>query len=224
MKTRFGNVTRSGCGQKTQSKGRPLLAFMTDDVRTPDPARALRRLTPGTIVIFRHYDAPDRTVLGRRLAALARRRRLIFIVAGDRRLAKSLNADGLHLPEGMVARRYRFAPASDQWLITAAAHDPASARRAARNGADIVLMSPVLPTASHPGAPSLGIHRLATVCRGLNAPVMALGGIGPASARRVLAAGAIGIAGIGGLPHLCRDPFGIRTRSSVPLAVGGDLV
>jgi len=183
---------------------------MTDAARTPDPQETLRRLAPGTVVIFRHYEVPDRAALGRRLAALARRRGLVFVVAGDRRLAFRLRADGLHLPEDMTRRRHRFAPAGDPWPVSAAAHDEAGARRAARAGADAILLSPVFPTASHPGRPALGVRRLAAVCRAVRVPVLALGGIGPATVRRVLAAGAGGIAGIGGLPHLCRDPFGLR--------------
>ena len=218
-----------GPGQKPRRTGRrPLLVFMTDARRTPDPSAEMRRLTPGTVVIFRHYDAPDREILGKQLAALARERGLIFVVAGDRRLARRLGAKGLHLPEGMVARRPRFAPRREPWLVSAAAHDAPSARRAARAGVDLVLLSPVFPTGSHPDAAPLGLRRLAMVCRSLRIPVLALGGAGPATARRILNTGAAGIAGIGALPHLCRDPFGIhaRGRSASPrrLASGRDLV
>jgi len=46
---------------------------------------------------------------------------------------------------------------------------------------------------------------------------------------QVLAAGAAGVAGIGALPHLCRDPFGLRTGTLVKapsrrLAHGRDMV
>ncbi len=145
---------------------------MTDAERTPDPARALRQLTPGTVVIFRHYEAPDRAALGQRLATLARRLGLVFIVAGDRRLAHRLRA-----------------------------------------GVDLILLSPVFPTTSHPGRPALGVRRLAALCRGTAVPVLALGGVTPATLSRVRAARAAGVAGIGALPHLCRDPFGLRAAS-----------
>ncbi len=183
---------------------------MTDAQRTPDPAAAMTRLTAGTIVVFRHYDAPDRETLGRRLARLSRIKGLIFVVAGDRRLARRLGAQGLHLPEGMVARRHRVAPSGDRWPVSAAAHDEWSARRAANAGADLIFLSPVFPTGSHPEKKPLGLRRLASVCRRLDTPVLALGGASPATARRVLNTGVAGIAGIGALPHLCRDPLGIH--------------
>lgn len=223
-KQRSGNLAWRGRGKKKPPRRTPLLAFMTDAARTPDPEPVLERLTPGTIVIFRHYEAADRAALGRRLAAVARRRGLVFMVAGDRRLARRLGADGLHLPDGMVARRHRFAPASESWPVSAAAHDAAGLRRAARAGVDLVLLSPVFPTASHPARPALGLRRLAALCRGLDVPVLALGGVGPDTARRVLAAGAAGIAGIGALPHLCRDPFGLHAGRSRRLALGREIV
>lgn len=183
---------------------------MTDERRTPDPEAALAALAPGTLVIFRHYGAPDRAALGRRLRALARRRRLPFLVAGDRRLARKLKADGLHLPGAMAARLRHFAPAGDRWPVSAAAHGPRSARRAARNGAGLVLLSPVFATASHPGRRPLGLLALAGLARTLSVPVLALGGVSLAEARRVLRTGAAGMAGIGGLARLSRDPFGLR--------------
>jgi len=182
---------------------------MTDADREPDVRAVLLSLRPGTAVIFRHYGDPGRAALGRDLRALARQRRLPFLVAGDRRLACGLRADGLHLPARMVGR---FAAQAFPGLVTAAAHDAREARRAARAGADIVLLSPVFPTASHPDRPALGPLRLAAVVRALSVPVLALGGVSTANVRRVWRAGAAGVAGIGAIARLGCDPFGLRRR------------
>ena len=221
---RMRNLPRRREATKTPRRATPILAFMTDAERTPDPEAALRTLPRGTLVIFRHYGAADRGALGQRLAALARRRGLIFFVAGDRRLARQLKADGLHLADGMVKRWALFAPSGSGIAFSAAAHDEAAVRRAAKAGACLVLMSPVFPTASHPGRPALGLVRLATACRRSPVPVLALGGVGPENVRRALIAGASGIAGIGALPRLCRDPFGWHAKRSEALAAGRELV
>ncbi len=81
--------------------------------------------------------------------------------------------------------------------MTAAAHDAAAIRRAARHGAHAVLLSPVFATASHPGAPSLGPLRFARLARCSPIPVYALGGITAETARRLAGSGAVGLAGIG---------------------------
>ncbi|MEK9672117.1 MAG: thiamine phosphate synthase [Rhodospirillaceae bacterium] len=168
---------------------------MTDDRRTPDPMADIGRLPRGAVVIFRHYDAPDRAGLGRRLRERAMRLGLVFVVAGDWRLARRLGADGLHLPAWMVRRPARFAP---RWrgLLTAAAHGFAAARAADRAGADLVLLSPVFPTASHPDRPALGVISFARTAGRLECGVLALGGVTPERLRRVVMTGAAGYAGI----------------------------
>ena len=44
-------------------------------------------------------------------------------------------------------------------------------------GADLLFVSPLFPTRSHPGAPSLGLPRAARIGRGLDLPQIALGGM-----------------------------------------------
>lgn len=179
----------------------PRRILVSDERRLPDMLAAARALPTGTGVLLRHYQAPDRLALGLRLAAIARARRLVLMVAGDWRLAARLGAAGLHLPEGQ-ARHGTLAPALG-WLrrhrrmLTVAAHSPAALARARRLGAAAALLSPVFPTASHPGAASIGAVRFRLWARRAGVPVVALGGMTPATWRHV-AGCAVGMAGIGG--------------------------
>jgi len=179
----------------------PPLILMTDSRRLPDPLAAVQRLARGSALILRHYDAPDRTELAKVLARACRRRGIRLLIAGDWRLAAAAGADGVHLPEGL-ARKGPGAWAAGLsrkpgFLVTAAAHSPLAIRRAARAGADAVLLSPVFPTASHPGAPSLGALRFAAWCRRSPLPVYALGGVNARTAGRLAGSRLAGIAGIG---------------------------
>jgi len=151
------------------------LVAITDERRGGDPLAVAARLPAGSWVIFRHYDAPDRSVLAIRLAALCRKRRLKLLVAGDPALARRLKA-GLHLPDALAAHP---TPAIRSWkgLLTAAAHDRRGLRRAARLGADAALLSPVFATLSHPGVKPLGLTAFRRLARGSAVPVIALGGI-----------------------------------------------
>ena len=47
-------------------------------------------------------------------------------------------------------------------------------------GLDFAVLGPVLPTASHPGAPTLGWERFSALAAGCSIPVYALGGLKPA--------------------------------------------
>ncbi len=192
-----------GAGRKGVHRLPPLI-LVTDEARLPDPVAAVGRLPPGSAVILRHYDAPDRPALARRLAALCRRRGVRLLIAGDWRLAAAVGAGGVHLPEaatrrGPMAWGGRFAPRRPGFLVTAAAHSPAALWQAARAGADAALLSPVFPTASHPGAPGVGVLRFAIWCRHAPIAVYALGGIDRRAARRLKGAGAAGFAAIGAL-------------------------
>ena len=175
----------------------PPLILMTDAARLPDPLAAAARLPAGTAVILRDHDAPDRLALAAALSALCRARRLRLLVAADAALAARVGADGVHLPERLVARTPRRWPR--HWLVTAAAHSPAALWRARRAGADAALLSPVFATASHPGAGTVGVLRFAAWANASPLPVYALGGIDAATARRLTDSRTVGLAGIGGM-------------------------
>jgi thiamine-phosphate pyrophosphorylase len=145
----------------------PPLWLFTDRARLGDPALAIRRLPVGLAgVVLRGADAAE----ARRIAALCRRRRLALSIAAEGA------GVGLHLRAGRRVAGPRPA------FVTSSAHDAAELRRALRAGADVIFLSPVFATASHPGAPGLGIYRWAALAQRCPAKIGALGGI---SARRL---------------------------------------
>jgi thiamine-phosphate pyrophosphorylase len=191
------NLTRYRRGSK---RSLPSLILMTDVQRLANPSATAALLPRGSAVILRHYGTPERTALGRALAVICRRRGLLLLVAGDRRLAAAIGAAGLHMPEGTLRQPRRAAARGNRrWLITAAAHSPAAIRHAARSGANAVLLAPVFDTESHPRAKPLGSLLFARWCRESRLPVYALGGVSNETARRLRGSGAAGIAAIGAL-------------------------
>jgi thiamine-phosphate pyrophosphorylase len=185
----------------------PRLWLVSDPRRLPDPRAAAARLPRGAAVLARGL-AP--AVLSG-LAALARRRGLRLLVAGDGRLALR-HAAGLHLPDrpggaqhlAAFLLAWRRRRGAGRPLLSAAAHGRAGLARARWLGADAVLLSPVFPTESHPGAPALGPWRWAALARRAGRPAIALGGVDGRSARR-LPRSAAGVAAIGALA-------GVRAR------------
>jgi thiamine-phosphate pyrophosphorylase len=182
-------------------RGRPLPALwlFSDPLRLPDPLAAAARLPRGAGVVAR---GAAHSVL-RALASLARRRGLGLLVAGEGRAALALRA-GLHLPERrgaagllpFLAARRAGAPFA---ALSLAVHGGArGAARARRLRPDLVFLSPLFPTASHPGAPALGPLRWQAAARRAGAPAAALGGVAAARLRRVPGRAA-GVAAIGGL-------------------------
>jgi thiamine-phosphate pyrophosphorylase len=170
--------------------------MITDGKRQLDPFQALTFLPRGSIVILRDYDHPDRQHLARDLARICRSRRLVFLVAGSGRLAAQVRADGVHWPEALAHRALDWRIRRKNWLITVSAHSFPAIRRARLFGADAVLVAPVFPTRSHPGAPTLGSLRFAGLVRHAELSVYALGGISILTARRLNGSGAAGLAAI----------------------------
>ena len=80
--------------------------------------------------------------------------------------------------------------------MTAAAHDRREVIRAFAQGADLVFLSPVFPTRSHPGAPTLGPMRFGLIARAAPGPVLALGGVGRREAAQLKSLGAFGFGAI----------------------------
>ena len=191
---RIAHRLNLSCGQ-----GGPSLLFMTDDKRVPHPAAAIRALPAGTAVIFRHYESPDRTDLAHDCRQACQDQGRLFLVAASPSLAQQVQADGVHLPQGLLANLPRIKMQYPQWLVTTAVHDKRALHAANQSGADAVLASPIFPTPSHPGRPTLGVTQLALWCRSVALPVYALGGIDHVNASRLVPTGAAGIAAIGAL-------------------------
>ena len=106
--------------------------------------------------------------------------------------------DGLHLSSQRLAALGRRPGRADEW-VGASCHTAADLDRAAALGLDYALLSPVLPTASHPAAQPLGWGRFADLVDAVALPIYALGGLRPSDLDRSFAHGAQGIAAIRGL-------------------------
>ena len=95
------------------------------------------------------------------------------LVNGDALIAKRAGADGVHLQASQLLRA--TTPPGDFWA--ASCHDARELERAAELGASFVVLSPVLPTASHPGVAGMGWEKFAGLIHNYPLPVYALGGM-----------------------------------------------
>ena len=108
------------------------------------------------------------------VVARAHRHGARVLVNGDAALANETGADGVHLPARQLLQR-RAPPTAGFWA--ASCHDAGELAHAAALQASFVVLSPVLPTASHPQAPGLGWQTFETLVRDYPLPVYALGGM-----------------------------------------------
>lgn len=119
--------------------------------------------------------------------------RLLLNQADDMLLA--LDADGIHLTRHALMRLQHRPIAVDK-LLAASCHSLEELQQAEKVEVDFVLLSPVLPTKSHPGAASLGWDCFAEWVSEVNLPTFALGGMTRADLPMAKQRGGQGIAAI----------------------------
>ena len=110
-------------------------------------------------------------------------------------LVLAVQADGVHLTSSrLMACSNRPLPAG--LLVSAACHDERQVLHAVGIGADLITISPVLPTATHTTATPLGWERFRALAALTEIPAYALGGMSLDMLEEARNAGAHGIAAI----------------------------
>ena len=158
---------------------------------------------------LREKDLPpaEQSFLLRELLQRAVRHHAKVTLHGDAQLARDGGAHGVHLAAGgnLVEARDRLGTDA---LIGLSIHNVEEARAADAKVLDYVIAGPVFETASKPGyGPTLGPEGLARIAQACSVPVIAIGGVSPENTVECLAAGAVGVAVMGGVMR-AKDPAG----------------
>ena len=130
---------------------------------------------------------------------------ICLTIHGSAELAAAAGAQGVHLPSGSDARAARtvLGPAR---LIGVSVHNAAQTLLLDPALVDYAVAGPAFETASKPGyGPPLGVAGIAALASETPVPIIAIGGISPASVPDLRRAGAAGIAVMGGVMR-ARDP------------------
>ena len=154
----------------------PKIWLMTDARFGDDQLRAIQQLPSRSGVVFRHYHlaTQQRRAMFAKVLRICRRRGHLLLLAGDERTALRWHADGFH-------QRSRGQTAL---LHSAPVHNAREIASVKRGNPDLLFLSPLFDTSSHPGARPLGplqFQRLAKL--GKSADIIALGGMTRQSAQ-----------------------------------------
>jgi thiamine-phosphate pyrophosphorylase len=152
----------------------PKIWLMTDP-RMDDVLASIALLPKGSGIIFRHYEwaeGPRRTLF-KQVKRLSRRGRHVLLLADTPLRAKQWGADGAHNRSLRVSQGFR----------AVAVHSVKEAALAEKIGADLIFVSPVFPTRSHPGSKTLGRVGLGQIAGKQRTKTIALGGMNAQRAR-----------------------------------------
>lgn len=128
------------------------------------------------LVQIRDKNLPEemRREFARQAIDLAHQHHALAIINEDESLARELGANGVHLTAHQLkncSHRPDF-----EW-VGASCHTPAEILQAGELGLDYALLSPVLPTLSHPEISGMGWQTFAEQIQGNTLPIFALGGM-----------------------------------------------
>ncbi|HSV75156.1 MAG TPA: thiamine phosphate synthase [Chthonomonadales bacterium] len=144
---------------------------------------------------LKEVSTRDWLTLGGALRRVTREAGALLIVNDRIDVALALDADGVHVgQDDMPAQVARRLIGPDR-ILGVSAGSVEQAREAAGAGADYLGVGDVFGTPSKPdaGAP-VGLARVAEIVRSVAIPVVGIGGVTPANAASVIAAGAVGVA------------------------------
>ncbi len=198
----------------------PLYAIVDplDTGRDPVALAAILLAGGARLLQLRLKDATPRALLAA-AAAIAPRARAagaLFVVNDRPDVARAVGADGVHLGQDdlpVAAARRVVGPEA---LIGVSTHDLDEARRAAADGADYLGVGPVYATGSkRDPLPARGLALVRAVRATVGLPLVAIGGITPALAPDVRAAGADAVAMIGALVRAPDPAAAVRETLAV---------
>jgi thiamine-phosphate pyrophosphorylase len=151
----------------------------------------------------KHRPVVSLRVFASRLRLVTRAVSASLVINGDARLARDVGADGVHLGRDAGTVKEARAICGARAWISVSAHSDGGVRRAIRDGADGVLVSPVFPSRPPsvvaPAKEGRGLEALRNAhALALEAPahiaIYALGGVDADSTRACSEAGADGVA------------------------------
>lgn len=152
-------------------------------------------------ISVREKDLPpdEQILLTRSLLPLAHANGAMLMLHGGASLARDAGADGVHLPSGSdpAAARALIGPGK---LLGVSIHTVTEAEHIDPVHIDYALAGPAFETASKPGyGPEIGRKGLGDIARAARVPLLAIGGINAARVGELVAAGAAGVAVMGGV-------------------------
>jgi len=177
-------------------------------------------------VSLREKDLPEDEQIGlaRLLLPKVRAGGARLLLHGEAALAKLAGTDGVHLPSGAnpIAARALLGVGR---LIGVSIHTVTEAEAIDPRCVDYALAGPAFETPSKPGyGPEIGRKGLAEMALAARVPLLAIGGINAARIGELVAAGAAGVAVMGGVMRAAdpqQEVRGLLTALTGALALKG---
>jgi len=187
--------------QLQNKKKLPKIIIIFNDKEFIEKKFELLKIPRGTAILLRSYKVKDRKKIAKELLKFCKIKRLKLLISSDVKMARDINADGIHLPEYMIHdqskinwKNFKIWKSKFKWLVTAAAHNKKTLYKISQHEIDAVLLSPIFSTKSHTNNVQLGVAKLIQWVHEIKMPIYALGGINLKTIQYLKKSGIIGFA------------------------------
>ena len=125
---------------------------------------------------------------------LCRKYDIPFVVNDNVKIAKMINADGVHVGQSDMGAENVRGILGDDKIIGVSVQTVEQAVLAEKQGADYLGVGAVFPTGSKVDAEDVSFETLKVICESVNIPVVAIGGISAGNVLKLKGSGISGIA------------------------------
>lgn len=175
------------------------LVFFSDSKKVQDLIEVTKKLPKKSYFIFREYslNQKEREDLARKLIKITRHNNIKFIVAQDIKLAKKIQADGIHFSDHkQLPQLFRCKKSfKKNFIFSYSCHSLKSAILIKKIGCDLSFISPIFKTTSHQDSRILGKIQFLKIL-GKNHNILPLGGINNKNIAFIKKSGALGFGAI----------------------------
>ena len=149
-----------------------------------------------TFIQLREKELDEETFLkeAKEIQALCRKYGVPFVINDNVALAVQIDADGVHVGQNDMEAgdvRRKIGPNK---ILGVSAQTVEQALRAYQNGADYLGVGAVFPTGSKSDAEDVPMETLKRICKAVDIPVVAIGGIGKQNIQTLKGSGICGVA------------------------------
>lgn len=128
------------------------------------------------------------------IKALCKKYKVPFVINDDVELALRVDADGVHVgQEDMACKRAREILGENK-IIGVSTHNVEEALRAVQDGADYLGAGAVFSTSTKSNVTNLSKQTLTDICKAVDVPVVAIGGISQKNVEQLSGSGISGVA------------------------------
>ena len=149
---------------------------------------------------------------------LCRKYDIPFVVNDNVKIAKMINADGVHVGQSDMGAENVRGILGDDKIIGVSVQTVEQAVLAEKQGADYLGVGAVFPTGSKVDAEDVSFETLKAICESVNIPVVAIGGISAGNVLKLKGSGISGIAVISAI--FAAEDIESATKNLKQLTVG----